>query len=72
MPDADPLHEEFLAVLRGSGLQLDPERLPVLFAAAREVRAWSDTMRRWDSPPSAEAANVYSVAAIARAGEAPR
>jgi hypothetical protein len=70
MSATDPLWEEFTTLFRRSGLSLADDRLPVLFAAYREVRAWSDTMRRWSSPPGAEPANAYAVASITRAPEA--
>lgn len=67
MPTSDPLWGEFTTIFRQSGLTLPEERLPVLFAAYREVRAWSDTMRRWDSKPGDEPANAYAVTSITRA-----
>jgi hypothetical protein len=67
MPADAPLWDEFTVIFRQSGLSLPDERLPVLFAAYREVRAWSGTMRRWDSPPAAEPANAYRVESITRA-----
>jgi hypothetical protein len=62
----DELWNDFLVVFGRSGLSLPEERLPVLFAASREVDAWSEIMRRWDSGPANEPANAYSVASIAR------
>ncbi len=38
----------------------------MLFAAYREVSAWSETIRRWDGRPAEEPASAYSVASIAR------
>lgn len=67
MSATDPLWEEFMVIFQRSGLRLPEERLPVLFAAYREVRAWSDTIRRWDSLPAAEPANAYAVASVMRA-----
>ena len=66
---ADPLWDEFVTIFRRSGLTLADDRLPILFAAYREVRAWSDTIRSWDSPPSAEPANAYAVTSILQAAE---
>jgi hypothetical protein len=68
-PKDDPLWDEFLVVLKRSGLTLPPERLPVLFACYGQVRNWSDLIRAWRNPPSAEPANTYSVASIVRAKE---
>lgn len=58
--------DEFALIFRRSGLSLPEERLPVLFAASREVKAWSETIRRWEGWPADEPANTYSVASIAR------
>ncbi|GGE41251.1 hypothetical protein GCM10007276_18270 [Agaricicola taiwanensis] len=72
MSTADPLWVEFSTLFKRSGLSLPEERQPVLFAAYREVRAWSDTIRAWENPPAAEPANAYAVASILRAGEVAR
>jgi hypothetical protein len=62
----DEAWNEFILIFKRSGLSLPEERLPVLFAAYREVSAWSETIRRWDGRPAEEPANAYSVASIAR------
>jgi hypothetical protein len=62
----NPLWREFTTLFIRSGLSLPEERLPVLFAAYREVRAWSDTMRAWENKPTDEPANVYAASSITR------
>ena len=70
MPAKGPLWDEFTTLFNRSGLSLPDERLPVLFAAYREVRAWSDTMRAWENKPKDEPSNAYAVASIIRVTEA--
>ena len=67
--EGDPLWDEFLVIFKQSGLTLPIERLPVLFACYKEVRGWSNIIRAWRNPASAEPANTYSVATIVRAKE---
>ncbi|WP_108663182.1 hypothetical protein [Acuticoccus kandeliae] len=69
MPDSDPSWDEFITLFRSSGLSLPEDRLPVLFAAFREVRAWGETIRAYETVPGDEPANAYAVASILRAGE---
>lgn len=70
MTDPDQMQAEFAALLLRSGLDVPPERRPVLFRCYVEIRGWSDIIRRWEKAPADEPANTYDIRSILRMTDA--
>ena len=65
----EQIETEFAGLLLRAGLRVPPDRRPILLRCYVEVRQWSETIRRWQTEPSSEPANVYDIRTITRESE---
>jgi hypothetical protein len=66
LTDPEQMQQEFSAALLRAGLDVPPTRRAVLFRCYLEVRGWSDIIRRWETTPTDEPANIYDIRTVTR------